>query len=311
MDTFFEQFAYDSQEQDAGGANYCSSVDDDSDRQRSVPRETQAMSRYRREFEESRQLEELRRKAKRQRSEVSAHQLSKENRDMLFIEWYGESVRIALCVICQTNAVYFEKEAGFDCGHVAARAHGGESREMWNYVPCCHSCNSRQRTGNMLDDIERSYQTRLIAICHKLYEIYSNMYMSRGQSYEGSLERFVRDMYSGDDVAPEGRVQSASIFERLRSYDESFEQFTRHEVALSECSGVRSELEHDLTRVCDDMEETQRRIDEMRASLEHMRDHKRSIDKQLRQARIDEHQAKQTVETKRRTLDRACQLMKK
>ncbi len=227
---------------------------------------------------------------------------------MLFIEWYGERTRIAMCSICCTTPIYFDKEAGFDCAHVTARAHGGESRDLWNYVPCCHSCNSRQRTGNMLDDIQQSYPNRLIPICYKLHEVYSRMYMSRGESYDGSLEHFVRDMYNGDDDATKGRVHNDRVFERLRSYDESLAQFSANEVALAECAGVRSQLEHDLTNVCEDMQCTQTKIDELKTSLDAMRSQKRAIDEQLRQARIDEYQAKQRVETKRRTLERAQQL---
>jgi hypothetical protein len=75
------------------------------------------------------------------------YKLSKTTRTLVWKKYIGFQTAETLCLCCQSNSINcFD----FQCGHVVARALGGDD-SVENLRPICSICNGSMRTMNMME----------------------------------------------------------------------------------------------------------------------------------------------------------------
>jgi hypothetical protein len=83
--------------------------------------------------------------------------IGKAQRHLVWDHYIGTAIGTTKCVCCNINDI---KMTQFECGHVEARAKGGEDT-LENLRPICQTCNREMKTKNMRDYmIEMGYSTQ-------------------------------------------------------------------------------------------------------------------------------------------------------
>lgn len=229
---------------------------------------------------------------------ASASDLSSQQRSTLYRLYYGPDTRIGKCVLCQEQSVVSDVEAGYDCAHVAPRVHGGESGEIWNYVPMCRSCNSATRARNMLDYVYQTHGDRLVWLCTRLREVYLPVACPDHDRYEQSLETFVREVYSeGPGISERGRIKQQKVYERLASYDRTLADCEQATGRFNENQVLIDDLQRQQGEAMDE-------ADRLRERINLLKTRKGDLDGQLRQARLRKCELERVRNAKQQTLEK-------
>jgi 5-methylcytosine-specific restriction endonuclease McrA len=86
------------------------------------------------------------------------YKLSKTLRQLVWKQYVGMQIGETLCVCCKSNTINcFD----FQCGHVVARANGGDDT-VDNIRPICPTCNGSMGTMNMRDFAERVCKVKIV-----------------------------------------------------------------------------------------------------------------------------------------------------
>jgi hypothetical protein len=86
------------------------------------------------------------------------YKLSKTLRQLVWKQYVGIQIGETLCVCCKSNKI---NTFDFQCGHVVARANGGDDT-VDNMRPICPTCNSSMGTMNMRDFAERVCKVKIV-----------------------------------------------------------------------------------------------------------------------------------------------------
>jgi hypothetical protein len=85
------------------------------------------------------------------------YKLSKTIRQLVWKQYVGMQIGETLCVCCKSNTINcFD----FQCGHIVARANGGNDT-VDNMRPICLTCNGSMGTMNMRDFAERVCKVKI------------------------------------------------------------------------------------------------------------------------------------------------------
>src|SRR6056297_3489184 len=185
-------------------------------------------------------------------------------------QWYGNKSK-AKCVICDSVTVY-NRTAGYDRSHIVARAINGLNSVCYNRIATCRTCNSEDRTNNLLDYLYVNYRANLLPVCRRLFEIYCRERPHLAEYLdEISLSKFIKRVYSRN---LQHSSEIAGTLEKLEKLSREYEQ----------CLKVEQQLKRDEKMAHVEVQDAEKKLRLLRQHLEDQQS--KSIDLQVKLERF-------------------------